>query len=50
MSNTLVIHDPFKWELVFFGHEVTSASLTIIDPPIWLKRVFNYCLQAEQHV
>jgi hypothetical protein len=50
MSNTRVIHEPSKWEPVFFGHTVTRASLTIIDPPVWLTRLFNHCQQAKQDV
>jgi hypothetical protein len=48
MSNTLIIHDPSKWELVFLGHKVTHASLTIVDPSVWLTHLFNRCQQAEQ--
>jgi hypothetical protein len=47
MSNRLVIREPSKWEPVFSGHEVTHTSLTFIDPPIWLTRLFNRCQQAE---
>jgi hypothetical protein len=50
MSNMLVIHEPSKWEPVFFGHEVTHASLTIIHPPVWPRRLFNHCQRAGHDV
>jgi hypothetical protein len=50
MSNMLVIHDPSKLEPVFSAYEVTHASLTIIDPPVWLTCLFNRCQQAEHDV
>jgi hypothetical protein len=43
MSNTLVIHEAYKWELVFVGYEAAHVSLKIIDPPVWLTRFFNCC-------
>jgi hypothetical protein len=48
MSNRLVIHEPSMWKLIFFGHDITHASLTIIHLSVWLTRLSNHCQQAQQ--
>jgi hypothetical protein len=48
MSNMLLIHEPSKWGPFSFGHEVTHASGTIIDPPVRLTGLI-YPLSTREH-